>query len=313
MKFSFSLILIAIISLSVFAISEDAGTSGFSFLKVNYSARAAAMASAFTGLSNDASAVFFNPAGLSQIQSKEISTTYMSYFDGIQCGSVVYAFPYDDKTTLAAFSQFLTATEDRTLADANGNYAGTDGTFGISEVLLGVSASRRVLAVLDLGINIKYLQESLDEYGGSAVAVDIALLHQTTNKNLKVGIALKNLGKQLSYYTGNEYEEKLPQLFVAGFSYHPDEKFFATLDIYKPMEFDFSGRLGVEYQIHDMLALRCGYKSNAKDWRAGGDHETFAGLSFGFGINWQKYTIDYAVISYGDLGYVNQVSLKYSF
>ena len=62
-----------------------------------------------------------------------------------------------------------------------------------------------------------------------------------------------------------------------------------------------------------MLALRGGYKSNAKDWRAGGDNETFAGISFGFGIFWQKYTVDYAIISYGDLGYVNQVSLKYSF
>ena len=78
MKTSFSIILIAIISFSIFAISEDAGTRGFSFLKVNYSARAAAMAYAFTGLSNDASAVFFNPSGLSQIKSKEISTTYMS-------------------------------------------------------------------------------------------------------------------------------------------------------------------------------------------------------------------------------------------
>ena len=313
MKAKFFIIVLVIISFSLIAISEDAGTSGFSFLKVNYSARAAAMANAFTGLSNDASAVFFNPAGLSQIQSKEISTTYMSYFDGIQCGSIVYAFPYDDETTLAVFSQFLTATEDRTLADADGNYAGTDGTFGISEVLFGVSASRKVLDVLDLGINIKYLQESLDEYVGSAVAIDFSLLHQTTNKNLKVGIAFKNLGKQLTYYTGNEYEEKLPRLFVAGFSYHPDEKFFATLDIYKPMEFDFSGRLGVEYQIHEILALRCGYKSNAEDWRTGGDHEIFSGLSFGFGINWQKYTVDYAIISYGDLGYVNQISLKYSF
>ena len=51
-----NLILIMIILLSVFlaAENENAGTSGFTFLNVNYSARAAAMGNAYTGLSNDA-------------------------------------------------------------------------------------------------------------------------------------------------------------------------------------------------------------------------------------------------------------------
>jgi long-subunit fatty acid transport protein len=50
------------------AAEDTAGTTGFTFLKVNYSARAAAMGNAYTGLANDAGAVFFNPAGLVQIK-----------------------------------------------------------------------------------------------------------------------------------------------------------------------------------------------------------------------------------------------------
>ena len=312
MKYSLLIMLILIAS-SIYAINENAGTTGFTFLKVNYSARAAAMADAYTGLSDDASAVFFNPAGLIQLRSSQVSATYMSYFEGIQCGSLVYALPMNEKTTVAFFSQFLTAKEDRTLSDEFGNYAGTAGTFGMSDIIFGVSLSRFITNIINIGVNIKYIRESLDSNTGTALIFDFALLHQTTNKNLKVGIVVKNIGRQLTYYTDNEYEEKLPQLITVGFNYHPDEKFYATFDIYKPFDYDFAGRIGLEYKIHEMFALRTGYKTNSGDWRTGGDHDFLSGVSFGVGFNWKKYKLDYAIISYGYLGFVNQISILYSF
>ncbi|MCK4654397.1 MAG: PorV/PorQ family protein [Candidatus Cloacimonetes bacterium] len=314
MKFKI-ILFILLVSASIFAINDNAGTSGFTFFKVNYSARAAAMGNAFTGLSNDASAVFFNPAGLIQLKSPQASVTYMSYFDGVQCGSAVYTFPKDDKTSFGFFAKGLTAKEDRTLADENGQYLGTDGTFGMSDIIFGISAARYVIDILDIGFSVKYLHENLDDRTGSAIAFDAGIMHQTTNENLKFGIVFRNFGWQLSYYTESKYEEKLPQLVTAGFSYHPDEKFYATLDIYKPLDFDFSGRIGLEYNIHKMLDLRAGYKSNAGDWKTGGENEFFSGMSFGTGFNLFKYNlkIDYAIISYGDLGFVNQVTVNYLF
>jgi long-subunit fatty acid transport protein len=101
MKRNLALILIILLPVILIAQNENAGTSGFTFLKVNYSARAAAMGNAYTGLSNDADAVFFNPAGLVQIDSPQASITYMSYLDGINCGSAAYVYPIDDKTSLA--------------------------------------------------------------------------------------------------------------------------------------------------------------------------------------------------------------------
>jgi hypothetical protein len=64
-----------------------------------------------------------------------------------------------------------------------------------------------------------------------------------------------------------------------------------------------------------MLALRVGYKTNASDWKAGGDYDAFSGMSFGTGFNLDKYNlkIDYAIVSYGDLGFVNQVTMNYLF
>ncbi|MDP8267401.1 MAG: PorV/PorQ family protein [Candidatus Tenebribacter davisii] len=309
------IILIIIFPLLSVAQNENVGTSGFSFLKVNYSARAAAMGNAYTGLSNDADAVFFNPAGLVQVKSPQASLTYMSYLIGINCGSATFVYPSNDKTTFAVFTKGLSATEDRTIADEMGQFDGIDGTFGISDFIFGLSAARYLFDMLDIGVNAKFIQETLDDNSASAVIFDAGLMHQSTNKYLKIGVAIKNIGKQLTYYTDNEYEENIPTTLTVGFSYHPREQLYATADIYKPLDNDIFGRFGVEYQVHSLLALRAGYKTNASDWATGGNNDIYSGISFGAGFDLSKYNLmmDYAIVSYGDLGFVNQISVKYFF
>ncbi|MBT3168811.1 MAG: PorV/PorQ family protein [Candidatus Cloacimonetes bacterium] len=306
------ILLIITLATSIFAQNDEIKATGFTFLRLNYSARASAMANAFTGLSNDANAVFFNPAGLTQIETDEASLTYMNYFMGINCGSAVYAHKMKD-ATVAFFVKGLNATEDRTLENESGTFDGYDGTFGVSMIELGTSLGKQILHNLDVGISAKYLLENLDDKSASAIVFDFAVLHQTTNKHLKLGIVLRNFGKQMSYH--NEYEEGLPRTISAGFSFHPSEKFYTTIDINKPLEDDIFGSIGTEFQIYPILAMRMGYKTNAKDWQTGGDLDVFAGISCGLGFDLHHYNmeIDYAISSYGDLGVVNQITLKYNF
>ena len=188
------------------------------------------MGNAYTALSDDASAAFFNPAGLIQVNSKEIVTTYMSYFDGVQSGSLIFVFPKSKTRTLAFFSQFLTASETRQLQDENGDYLSSAGTFGMSDLIIGISDSRYINNILNIGFNIKYIRESLDENSASAIACDISLLHQTSHKNLKIGVAFKNIGRQLTYFTNSKYKEGLPTVFDVGFRFHPISKLFVVFD-----------------------------------------------------------------------------------
>ena len=89
-----SLILILgllLLSLTLVAISENAGSSGFTSLKIIYSARANAMAGAYTSVDDDIDVIFFNPANLGGYAPKrEASSTFMNYFDGYNGGSIVY-------------------------------------------------------------------------------------------------------------------------------------------------------------------------------------------------------------------------------
>lgn len=311
------IVLLLCMSLPLLAINEDAGTTGFSFLKLHFAARQAAMGYAFAGLADDANTAFFNPAGLRQIRTHMASATYMNYFDDTQCGSAVVTHPYDEKTTLAFSVKGLYAKEDRTVVDANGQYdpAASSGTFGVSDVVIALSAGRWMSEILDVGASVKFISESLDEHTATAVAADISLLHQSTNEHIKVGLALQNLGTQLTHYTETEYDESLPLTFVGGLSYRFDEKLVGMVDAYRPFDQDFSFRLGAEFLLYPSFALRAGYKTNADDWKSGGDSELLSGISVGagFDIPRSQMKLDYAAASYGDLGLVNQITLTYQF
>lgn len=314
MKFNALILFLVIFSMiPLFAVHKDAGTSGFQFLKVHYSARALGMANAFTGMADDVDAVYFNPAGLAQQKDMSIKSNYINYVDGMNGGSVAFNMPYQDDYSIAFFAQYLNAGDiQRTSANNDGTY-NIEGTFTASDLVAGASIAKKVKDNLDLGISAKILYESLDDVSASALNFDFGLRHQTTNEKLIIGIVVKNVGMQLSYYTDDEYKEKMPMIATAGAYYKFNEKFTGNLDISRPMDNDFYGKAGVEYQLSPMLTLRGGFDSRSSDYKAGDTFEAFSGLAGGFGIHYKKYTFDYGIASMGDLGWNNQVSIKYQF
>src|SRR4030065_1095672 len=71
------------------------GTAGAKFLQIGISAGAVAMGEAFLGIADDASAIYYNPAGLTWVQGKQAMFTHISYPADIrfEFGSFVFPFP----------------------------------------------------------------------------------------------------------------------------------------------------------------------------------------------------------------------------
>ena len=199
------------------------------------------------------------------------------------------------------------------------------GTFDNSDFIMGGTYSYYFNEQLNLGISGKYIQETIDSKSASAVAFDVGIFYIVPLvKKIRVGVSIRNIGTQLSYFTDSEYDDGLPLVYAGGISYRTELKsrdntadfipsMIVSLDLSLPQGSDLIGSIGTEFQVHKQFLVRAGYKTNAGDYKNGGDNEVFSGFSTGVGFVRNNLKIDYALNSYGDLGFVNQVTLKYQF
>ncbi|MEA2104345.1 MAG: PorV/PorQ family protein [Candidatus Cloacimonadota bacterium] len=295
---------------TLFGIYSDAGTRSFTFLKVPIGPRAAGMSNAYFGLSNDELAPFWNPAGLAQIKCKKYGVTYLNYIDSYNGGAASCVLPISNISAVAFFAKFVGAGDfDKTEIDESGGIIDL-GTFGSYDVMLGVSYGKVISDIIDIGFSFKFITESIDDYSSQAIAGDVAIMHQTPNPKLKIGLGVKNFGKQISQFDSKE--EKLPLLLAGGIRYDIPDGHLA-LDINKPADNDVYGNLGVEKKVRDNLTLRAGYRTNASDFNVGSSIDFLSGISAGFGFKWKNYMFNYAINSWGELGFINQLSVGRNF
>lgn len=309
-----SLSILLLITVLLSAVNENAGTTGFNNLQVIYSAKAISMSKAMTGIPASLEGLQLNPAAILRIDDMAISSTFNNYLVDTNGGGLHFLHPSYENISFGISLHYLNFGEiDRTEVTPDNEYLETGETFGASNLIFGVSAAREMNDAIDLGVTLKYVYDQIDKYSASAIVADLGLIHHPVNEKIKVGLAIRNLGFQTGFYTQEKYTEKLPFTFAAGLSYQFNPKFLGALDISKPKGTDLTGRFGVEYLLHPMLTLRAGYNANSGDWKTGGSMDWAAGATFGAGFNWSNYFLDYGVASFGDLGFVNQLSLQYRF
>lgn len=304
----------SLLSLAVWGINEDAGTTGFNALKIVHSARAMAMGQALTGESANPDGLFFNPASILHIPGSEVSSTYSNYFIDTQGGQIQVLLPKNRFTAWGMSLKYMDMGKmERTDVDQYGNLIDDLGTFGAYNVIGTVSLAKFISKALDAGGSVKFIFDRLDDASASAVLLDLGIMHHPVNERVKVGLSLRNIGTQLSYYSEDNYREKLPFTFAAGGSYRFSDKHYSVVEVNKATGENFNIRLGYEYSPSPFFDIRAGVKSNAGDWKNGGYLGYSSGFSLGAGWKWKNYRVDYGVSSYGDLGLVNQLSLCYDF
>ncbi len=84
---------ILILTPSLISYANGPGTTTASFLKIGIGARAAAMGEAFTAVASDGTSLYWNPAGLTQLKTKQVSAAYNSWFEEIKQGCLSLTFP----------------------------------------------------------------------------------------------------------------------------------------------------------------------------------------------------------------------------
>ena len=291
----------------------SAGSTGMNFLKIEAGAKALGSGGAFSAVADDASAPYWNPAGLSRLRSRQVSLMHLSWFEGINYQFASYAHPIKNHGT-AGLSLYYLSSGD---VEAYDNYgARLQNTVKASDLAAVLSYGAKFYGV-DCGMNIKYLSENLAGESAVAYAADLGFIYglKTGLNNaagwigneLKLALAAQNLGTQVKFV---KEEYPLPSNYKLGLAQNflYDTLTF-SLDANMPADAALSLNAGLDYKLTDWISLRAGYRYKSQT----AQYDIEPGLVGGIGLGNEYISVDYAFAPYGILGNTHRIGINYRF
>jgi hypothetical protein len=280
--------------------AEGTGAAGASFLLLPVGARSIALGEASAALAHDPFAWLSNPGLMPFVEGTGVGAFHSqwaldTYYDNAiikreltSLVSIGGAITYLTSPDIAGFDE-----EGAPTASVSNN--NLQGVFSV-----GIAP----IEGLGLGVNAKYLQERIADWTARGWAVDIGAAWQNGFHELTLGVAVQNLGSDITFITE---KEKLPTTLRAGVSgavplvFAPVTIRLAA-DFVKPRFEDPYACYGGELDLQSMVFLRAGYTGDTS--REGDRFSVGGGLAL-FG----HLMLDYAWSPYGNLGSFHRISL----
>jgi long-subunit fatty acid transport protein len=309
--------LVIIIMLPSLVFSQaKVGTTGLNFLELGVSARAMGMAEAFTAGVTDASAVYYNPAGLPYVYGKEVMFTHISMPAGINYEFASLVFPMESMSGVIGIGVYSLNTGDILYTDYLYPFGADSNNdkqyFSAGDFAASISYGRFLTDKFSIGFTAKYIHEGLELETTSGWAADVGTCYNSGYKNFKIGMAIMNFGPDFKYDIENARPFPLPINF----------KFGASIDILSsdshtlilgaegshPADNLEKYNFGAEYWFQDKFSLRFGerYNYDTDGFTAG------AGLRLPIGEE-IDLNVDYAYQDFGFLTQVHRFSLGLGF
>ena len=321
---------------------SNVGTTAASFLDIGIGARSLAMGGAFTAVANDATALYWNPAGITNILQPTAHFYYAPWFVDIDFTHGAAVVPLGRMGTLGLSITSVTMDEMkvRTLQVPEG----TGELFEVSNLALATTYARKLTDRFSFGLNIKLVQEKIWHMNANVIAADVGCLFVTKNKGIRIGMSISNFGSKMKlegYDTERDFDidetifgnnDKidshldtqgwpLPLVFRAGISKDVinDKIHKLTLagDAIHPNNNYEYLNLGLEYTFMSIGSIRAGQSYIFLDEQATSE-ELNNQFTFGAGLNYKiprgpQIQLDYVLRDFGILHTVGGYSLNISF
>ncbi len=285
------------------------GTSAGRILIIERGSRPLGIGGAFTGISNDINAIFYNPAGLVNIKGIQIETMYKQGVFGSDYGVIEAGYRLDKKQALGISLVYLNLGKIE-IVKVDGT---TENKTAQMDFLYSLTYAYKFWDKLSLGVNIKYLYSSfLSEYTASSFSIDLAGLYSPNisgwdrKKNeINIGLVIQNIGTKLKYFEKNN---SIPLNVRLGVGYirtiKKQDKLTIGVDgIVNLSEKCYYLNIGTEYNFLNIIALRIGY-------RIGYDLDAY---TFGIGMEIKRYQLNYSFIPMGEDAFSQQASFILKF
>jgi hypothetical protein len=294
-------------------IFEKVGTFDGQFLKIGVGARAAGMGGAFVGVADDATALFWNAAGIARIDpdKSELSFNHASWPAELSFDQIGYVFHV--KSIPGAFGVHARAlTMDpmvETTAFQPDPLVGTGRTFDAGMLTAGFTYARFFTDKFSAGVTANLVYEGLAEFSQQTVAFDVGTLYDVGTLGMRIGMAISNIGSQLQFI---DREARIPAIFRVGTSASlidgAEHKLIGAFEFSHPPDNAERLNVGAEYNFRRFVYLRGGYNINY-------DAEGLAGgVGFHFPVSVVgKADLDYAYTDMLELGGSHRFSLRFLF
>jgi hypothetical protein len=313
------------------------GTTAAQFLKIQVGARAIGMGGAFSAISNDATSMYWNPAGLANIGNNgSVTFVHTNWLADTQYNFASVAIRAGNIGTFGISFTALSMPDMKVRTEFEPE--GTGEYFSAVDLGMGLSYARRLTDLFCIGFTAKYIYQKIWHMTASTVAFDIGLIFRTDFDWLVLGINMSNFGPKLQYmgkdifvnydFTRDEWGDNenifanlqtdkwdLPLLFRFGLGIEVLKQelnqIVVTLEARHPNDNTESVSFGAEYGFRQRFFLRAGYQAFF-------EQDSEKGLTAGAGFIYYlsksaSLKLDYAFADWGKLTNVHHFSIGIDF
>jgi hypothetical protein len=300
-----------------FLLSANSGYAQnvYEFLRLDMSARSGALGGAYVTNNDDPDVIFYNPAGLIMLEGTPASFSFLKHLLDINLASISFSSDIDRNGRFGAavryanYGSFIRADD----------FGATHGEFGASDVEILAGFAGRMDDNFYYGSNVKFIYSGIESYSSTALALDLGLHYTIPDQMINFGLAVRNIGGQLSSYLNTK--ESLPLDVAIGVSKRLEHLplrvslSFAKLneDRDEFMQRFSAFSFGAEFNLSNALALRLGYDNEKRNELKIGTFAGIAGFSAGLGVNITDYNFSYGFSSMGLVGALHRITVATTF
>ena len=169
------------------------GTTAAKFLSIEVGSNAVGMGGAYTSIASDATAMYWNPAGLSFHDTKEVYFNHANWIADISFDYFGITFPMNNKSVLGFNVTSVTMDEMEVTRYGNED---TGETFSAADYAIGSTYALDLTDRFSVGFSGKYIQQSIANSHAKGFALDFGTLF-ITPFGFTLGTSISNFGPKL--------------------------------------------------------------------------------------------------------------------
>lgn len=305
--------------------AQIGGKYTYQFLNLVTSPRQAALGGKVVTLYDyDVNQANFNPATINPEMDNHLSVNYGNYYGEVTYGTANYAYTYDRHVQTFHMGVNYVGYGSFQGYDELGN---ATGTFTGSEIAVSFGYAYNIpYTDIHIGANAKIISSSLETYNSWGGALDLGGIYIDEDNDINIGLVVRNIGSQFTTYAG--MYEPLPMEVIAGISQEVENvpvRWHLTLENLQQWNIAFSNPnratedldgtstqekvsffnnamrhviVGAELFPGKSFNIRGGYNFRRAAELGLADKRTFAGISAGFSVRFNKLRFDYSYSRY---------------